>query len=632
MRDGDWLLTLRCSCHLLRRAWQPMAGYTLIIWAAEVVLLMPLASWVLNRAVARSGELIVGNSELVGWLLSIEGILYLLSVGSVALLGLVIPVAGLFWIANAAEQRRSLTAKEALVQVFFAFPTLLRFCLGGFLICLVLLLPLAAGLGTVYLLLLQSHDFYYYTTVQPPAWKWALLAGGLWSIFWACAVGGLLLRWSYLLPLWLDGARPLRRALRASWEATRGSSMRLLRVLGACLAIWVFIDLILEGGLYLIAGFAVRRVGESVYGLFYTISTYLVLAGLISAITTFLGTAWGTCVLLVCYRRHRRSAGPEHDAPTTCERHRGDVATRRHLLAPGIAMMAILALLAASTVVSALLLAQESANVAPLVIAHRAGATHAPENTLAALEIAIEQGADYAEIDVQRSADGVVVVAHDADLSRMAGHPLRIRETEYARLAKIDIGKRFGTDFAGERLGTLADFLERARGRIKLLIELKYYGDDPRLVEETLSLVRQHGMEENVAIMSFRLEDVRQAQHLAPDVPVGYVASVEVGNLARLDVDFLAIAQRKARAKLIRQTQQRALPAYAWTVNDADEMLDLMEQGIDGLITDDPALAGEVIQYIRTLAPPERLLLRFRHLWGSYHEDRTGRGRPASLH
>jgi glycerophosphoryl diester phosphodiesterase len=269
----------------------------------------------------------------------------------------------------------------------------------------------------------------------------------------------------------------------------------------------------------------------------------------------------------------------------------------------------------ASTIVSLRLFSNDTSGFRPLIIAHRAGAERALENTLAALEIAVGDKADWAEIDVQRTADGVVVVAHDADLLRTAGHSLRIGQTPYAMLARIDVGKRFDDAFAGERVPTLADFLERAEERIKLLIELKYHGFDPQLAEETVSLVRRYNMAENVAIMSFDLEGVRQVQRLAPDIPVGYVAAAGVGNLARLDVEFVAIARRRANSKLIRQTQRRGLLTYAWTVNDADDMLDLMEHGIDGLITDDPALAGETIRYIRALTPPERVLLRLRHLW-----------------
>ena len=104
-------------------------------------------------------------------------------------------------------------------------------------------------------------------------------------------------------------------------------------------------------------------------------------------------------------------------------------------------------------------------------------------------------------------------------------------------------------------------------------------------------------------------------QRIAPDIPVGYLASVNVGNLLRLNVNFLAVSSSKATSVLIRRARRRGLPVYAWTVNNVDGMLDLIERGVDGLITDDPALASEVLRQVQDLVPTERLLLRFRNLW-----------------
>ena len=84
---------------------------------------------------------------------------------------------------------------------------------------------------------------------------------------------------------------------------------------------------------------------------------------------------------------------------------------------------------------------------APAIIAHRAGAHHAPENTLAALEIAVRQKADSAEIDVQRTLDGTVVVVHDQDLMKSARDPRRIGQTTYRDLSQVDIGSLFHPDF-----------------------------------------------------------------------------------------------------------------------------------------------------------------------------------------
>jgi glycerophosphoryl diester phosphodiesterase len=122
-------------------------------------------------------------------------------------------------------------------------------------------------------------------------------------------------------------------------------------------------------------------------------------------------------------------------------------------------------------------------------------------------------------------------------------------------------------------------------------------------------------MEKEVQIMSLELKAVRQIQRLAPQITVGYLFAAGLGDLARLDVGFLAVPTGQATSRLMREAHEKGLMVYAWTVNDVDGILDLMEVGIDGLITDDPALAFTAIQEIGELTPMERLILRFRHLW-----------------
>ena len=616
-RNLEKLQVLRQGADLFRRCWQPMVGYSLIVWFAGLALITPLTTWILNRLAAGSGEFVVGNFDLVNWVLSPMGFLYILLVASVALMGLILQVAGLIWIAETGGETGFLNAREILRRVLFAIPNLFRFCLAVFVVCVICILPLAAGLGVVYLLLLSSHDINYYLTVQPAAWRWAQIAGGFWGLLWACAAGYLLLRWIYALPLWLDGYRPLRRVFRKSWEETRGAFFTLLQVIGACLLIWFLVELVLEGGLFTVASFLVNRLGASVRGLFFVISMYLVLSFLISVVIQFIGLAWTICVMVLCYRQQR----PSKDSQTVHAPTEKKISPRIRRLRLRLVLPALAALILASVIVSMWQLRQKPPDIVPVVIAHRAGARHAPENTLAALELAIREGADYAEIDVQRSSDGVVVVVHDADLMKLARDPRRIAETEYAELAKVDIGKMFHSDFTGEQVARLSDFLERARGRIKLMIELKYYGEDPELAGETVRLIRESGMDQEVAIISLTLDGLRQAQRLAPHIPMGYLASVSVGNLARLDFDFLAVSGKAATSALIHRAQKRDQSVYAWTINDADGMLSLIVLGIDGLITDEPAMAKQVINQVQTLLPFERLLLRFRHLLDIFDEE-----------
>ena len=134
-------------------------------------------------------------------------------------------------------------------------------------------------------------------------------------------------------------------------------------------------------------------------------------------------------------------------------------------------------------------------------------------------------------------------------------------------------------------------------------------------------------MEDAVALMSLDLASMRRIQKLAPQLAVGYLSSVGLGDLSRLDLDFLAVSSGVASAPLLRNAGKKGLSVYVWTVNDADAMLDMMELGVDGLITDDSALAVEVIRNVQALLPAERLLLRFRHFWDPFENRNTGEER-----
>jgi glycerophosphoryl diester phosphodiesterase len=250
------------------------------------------------------------------------------------------------------------------------------------------------------------------------------------------------------------------------------------------------------------------------------------------------------------------------------------------------------------------------------IIAHRAGPPPSPENTLAALERAIGAGADFAEIDVQRTRDGILVVVHDVDLMRVAGDPRRVADVAYAELAGVVQRPDDGSPPDERRIATLDDFLERARGRVGLSIELKYYRPDPALAPAVVERVRAMGMDDQVAIMSLSMEAVEQLARTAPDLAIGYVSAAAVGDPTRLPVRFLAVSRAAATPRLLRSARERGLEVQVWTVNRTTTMAELLERGVDGLITDDPALAVRVRNEMLEMSTASRLLLRVRPaLW-----------------
>ena len=616
MKDSFWFQALKQGWHGFRLMWIPMAGYLLVISLLSWGLLSPFVSWLLSLLTVGPGDPMIGNAELMGWLLSRSGLTFLAFGGSLVLMSVVVQLVGLIWIARQKEQAGVQFLKEALVRLFYAFPGLFKFCVSVFLLSVLLLIPLVLGLGAVYFIFLSAHDINFYVTAKPPAWTWALFLAGLWTVLWLCAAGGVLVRWIYLLPLWLDGVRPFRKALGSSWGMTKGVFWRLSGLSGLCILFWTLAQVVAAQGLILATRPGITFFGENLWGLFVVVCVYLGLTTILSLVIHFVGAGWIVCTLMACYQDHSLSL-IDHPPPKVFPVGEKKPIRRSHnRLSRYIVLGNLVVLVAISIGFTGWLIEERNPPSKPiLIIAHRAGAHHAPENSLTALKIAIEQKADYAEIDVQRTLDGTVVVVHDQDLMRLSRDPRRIGETTYQDLSQVDIGSGFGKAFAGERLATLSDFLSVASGKIKLLIELKYYGTDPLLAEETVKMVVSAHAEESVEFMSLDLGGVRQIKGLAPEIPAGYLLAAGLGDTAPLGVQFIAVPAGQATVERMKAARKKGVKVYAWTVNDIDGILDLMEMGIDGVITDDPAMARKAMDDIRKLSGMERLLFKFRHVW-----------------
>jgi glycerophosphoryl diester phosphodiesterase len=250
------------------------------------------------------------------------------------------------------------------------------------------------------------------------------------------------------------------------------------------------------------------------------------------------------------------------------------------------------------------------------VIAHRGAAATRPENTMASVIKAVEDGADWVEIDVQETADGAVLVVHDSDFMKAAGVATKVWDITLPEVAEIDIGSWFGPEYASERAPLLADVLEAVRDKSKLLIELKYYGHDVDLENRVIALVEDAGMADQIATMSLKYPAVQKMIELRPDWRTGVLAATAVGDLSGLEGDFLAVSAGRVSARLIAAAEASEKQVYAWTVNDPTTMSRMISMGVHGLITDRPAMARAVIAHYQTLDTPERLMLRLGNLVG----------------
>jgi len=197
----------------------------------------------------------------------------------------------------------------------------------------------------------------------------------------------------------------------------------------------------------------------------------------------------------------------------------------------------------------------------------------------------------------------------------MGDDPRRVADLTAAEIATIDIGRKYGPQFAGERAPTLKQVIDLARGRIRINIELKYNVPDPDLAPAVVDLLRREDFIDQVVITSLDYAALKQVKSLEPRLETGHIVTAAVGNVLRTEADFLSLNSAKATARLVRRARAGGKDVAAWTVNDPEVMLRMIERGVDNIITDDPALLVRVMKERKALDKAEILGLRLRVLF-----------------
>jgi glycerophosphoryl diester phosphodiesterase len=219
-------------------------------------------------------------------------------------------------------------------------------------------------------------------------------------------------------------------------------------------------------------------------------------------------------------------------------------------------------------------------------------------------------------VDVQLTADGVVVLLHDSDLKRVAADPRTVGELSSEEVRKLDVGRWFGPSFAGEHIPTLTEVLNLSRGRIKLNIELKTYGPDRQVASEVARLVYEQGLESDCLLTSFNHLALVEAKRQYPRMRTGLTVAYVLGDAGRLEVDALSVRADWLTDKVLREAHRHGKEVHVWTVNDSAPMVRLMKRGVDNIITDDPDLLIRVRDEWASLTDGERLVISSRLMLG----------------
>ncbi len=252
-------------------------------------------------------------------------------------------------------------------------------------------------------------------------------------------------------------------------------------------------------------------------------------------------------------------------------------------------------------IVALLVLLSASMKAQTKIIAHRGFSSIAPENTLIAFQKAIDSKADYFELDVHKTKNDSIVVIHDSSVDKTSSNDNKgkIAEMNYSDLASVKVGysKKFGDQYENEKIPTLREALELAKGKIKVCIEIKVYGAE----EAVLKIVNDLGVRDEVILFSFYYPVLAKIRQLDKTIPILFLIS----KADKLTIDYAKVIGSNAIGVGSRTTvtaayldfaHKNGIEVWKWTVNEEDDMQRLIDLGLDGLITDYPDKALKKIK------------------------------------
>jgi glycerophosphoryl diester phosphodiesterase len=582
-------------------AWRSLVLTDLVYKLVAFAILSPATALFVRWLMMRTHSAALTDADILLFFVNTPRGLVALFIGGALLITIsILEVACLMGIGFAGKEGARLGMARALTFGAVKAQAVLRLAFHIVWRVLLFAAPFVLAIGAIYWFLLHDHDINFYLARKPPVFWGAVSLAGLVLAGLAALMLWMVCRWVLSLPLVLfEGVSP-RSAL---WESAK-RSVGHRRAIALAFAAWAVAAAVLSyvpTGLVKLLG---REVAPFFAGSVGLLLLFMVgLAFLWGLLWLAAGIVSTSAVALLLNRIYHHLGDPRSPVPPAGMTEGRDVRLSRRA-ATWIVAAAVIAAVGVG-----LLVFIATHNGQPvLVIAHRGASLDAPENTLSAFRKAIEQKADYVEMDVQESKDGVVVVVHDSDLMKVGGSPLKIWEATAEELRAVDLGSRVGPQFAGEKVPTLEETLQTCKGKAKMVIELKSYGHDEHLEEKVVALVEAAGMQDDCIIMSLDHHQVQEMKGLRPNWRCGLLAAKAVGDPTALKADFLAVENKVATARFIRRAHRAGMPVFVWTLDDPAKMFQAISFGADGLITNKPALARQVIERRNQMSDAQRLL------------------------
>lgn len=586
---------------ILRRHRRSLLLYHLFFTGLTLAVLGPALGTLLSALEPVTGQGAISTGGIAAFLLSAGGLLWMVVTFTAVMATFTLEQAGMTVIAasveRAGEYRLTLAALWLTTRRAgrLLWLTLLQ-VLGH----LVVALPFLLIVALAWWGLLSRYEAYFINLTRPVELWWFL---GIATVALAGMIlcnGWLFLRWSLAEPIaTLEGVTAME-ALVSSSRRIHGSKRQLIVPLALGALLLFFLPLLFTYLFRAMGAPYLALMPASAQTLMPAITAYIALYLLLMVAVVF---ALSAGYSLLIYRVYMATSGHSH---------------RHHAAMPppntGAGAWLVEAALVVVVIVQAGMIVSAFGGQEEVTItAHRGNAFVAPENTASALERAIDDGADFLEVDVRMTADGELVLWHDADLERMYGRSERISDLQWEELQTLDAGAWFSPDYAGERILTLKELIELARGRARLFLDLKPDHKSRDLARRVVQQLRREDAIEGTVIAAAERHVLSDARAMEPSLRTALLAEFVIGPLRDEQFDILGLRYNRVTTAAVARARQLGYELHVWTVNQPAEMSRLIDMGVDNIITDRPDVLARLLAEREQLSDAERLAVKLRN-------------------
>lgn len=583
--------------HIHRRA---LLVFYLFFTGLVLAAIAPLFSSALAALRPITGHAAISTGGLVHFIVSPGGILWLTATATLTALLIVLQQAGMTWIAASGggrEYRIAIAALWALARRFRHLLTLTLLQLGGHvLIAMPFLLTVLAS----YHWLISPHDMYYLKLERPPEVWWFLGISSLAALGLAACNGWLYLRWVLSIPLLLLERLGPRDALRRSSQYVQGQRLTAMSALILGLVGLALIPIVVTWLFQAMGSQILTTLPEKMGVLMPVTLGFIALYILFTLAAAFVGMA---AYSMLIYGVYRQATG----------HHRHSTNQKLPKKASPLAWTAELLIITLAVTQAWFVLQSFDHRDDVSITAHRGSAFKAPENTMSAINQAIADGADYVEVDIRLTADGVPVLWHDTNMRRVFGLDAKISDITLEQARARDAGSWFGPEFKNERIATLEQVIATTRGKAHLYLDLKPDPDSPQLIREVVRMLQRLDAVENTVIAAAEWHVLAEARRLDPSLKTSLLAQFIVGPLWKQNFDILGLRQNRVTPATVARTHQAGNELHVWTVNTPKAMSRFIDMGVDNIITDRPAVLAALLERRRALTDAELLVIKLRN-------------------